>query len=313
MEHFVTLLDSLFIPQVIALNYSMERKINNYKLWILCIDNKSFDFFKKINLKNVNLLKFTELETPELRSVKKNRTSGEYCWTITPIAPSFVFKADESVERVTYIDADMWFLKNPEPIFSEFEKSGKSVLITDHGYAPEFDLSATSGQYCVQFIIFKKNESENVRQWWEDRCLEWCYCRYEDDKFGDQKYLDDWTSRFKEKVHVLQQKEWMLAPWNATRFPYGTGILHHFHGVRLINNEKCLMPSYPIPDITIKYLYRQYFLDIKKSIQLMIDNEMQPLPQTIPQYESLIINIKNMVSKFILNKNKNRIYKEMRL
>ncbi len=60
-------------------------------------------------------------------------------------------------------------------------------------------------------MTFKRNDGELVRSWWEERCLEWCYARFEDGKFGDQKYLDDWTSRFNKQVHVLKNKELMLA------------------------------------------------------------------------------------------------------
>ena len=28
-------------------------------------------------------------------------------------------------------------------------------------------------------------------KWWRDRCLEWCYARIEDGKFGDQFYIED--------------------------------------------------------------------------------------------------------------------------
>ncbi len=95
-------------------------------------------------LPNVRLLDLEKLETPALLQVKQDRTIVEYCWTLTPFAPRFVF------------DADLWFRKNPAPIFCEFDESGKQVLITDHAYAPEYDQSATSGQYCVQFITFNR-------------------------------------------------------------------------------------------------------------------------------------------------------------
>src|SRR4029079_1632008 len=97
-------------------------------------------------------------------AVKSNRTFVEYCWTLTPCTPKLVFDRDPSAQRVTYLDADMFFLKEPTPVFEEWEASGKSVLITDHAYHAEYDQSATSGQYCVQFLSFAKGASEPVRR-----------------------------------------------------------------------------------------------------------------------------------------------------
>jgi hypothetical protein len=178
MEHFVTLFDSLFLPQGLALHMSMERHIKDYTLWILCVDDEVYDSLTKLNLDNVRLLKLSELETPELLAVKPTRTKGEYCWTLTPFSLRFVFEADASLKRVTYLDADMWFRKNPAPIFREFDVSEKHVLITDHNYAPEYDASAKSGQYCVQFMTFNRDGGEVVRKWCEKRCIEWCFARF---------------------------------------------------------------------------------------------------------------------------------------
>ncbi len=84
MEHFVTLFDSLFLPQGLALHMSMERHAGNYTLWILCIDDAVNDVLTKIKLPNVQLLKLSLLETEELKQVKQGRSSGEYCWTTIP-------------------------------------------------------------------------------------------------------------------------------------------------------------------------------------------------------------------------------------
>ena len=283
MEHFVTLFDNLFLPQGLALHISMERNAGNYTLWILCIDDTVFDVLSKINLPNVRLLQLSQLETKELKNVKMERTSGEYCWTTTPFTPKFVFDSDNSVNRVTYVDADLWFMKNPKPIFQEFEESGKNILITDHGYSPEYDLTEKSGQYCVQFITFARGDGEIVRQWWEERCIEWCFARFENGKFGDQKYLDNWPEMFPKHVHILSKKEWTLAPWNANRFPYSGGIFWHFHELRL--TEKRSKPlvqfvtSYSIPPITRKQIYKPYLEDLSVAIQIMKDHGVHPIPQ----------------------------------
>lgn len=282
MEHYVTLFDSLFLPQGLALHMSMERHAGDYyTLWTLCVDDETHDILTKLNLPNVRLLQLSMLETDELKQVKADRSKGEYCWTVTPFAPRFVFETEPAVQRVTYLDADLWFRKNPIPIFREFDASGKHVLITDHAYAPECDHSATSGQYCVQFMTFTR-DGEGVRKWWERRCIEWCYARPEDGKFGDQKYLDDWPERFSSQVHVLSDKEMALAPWNATRFPYSGGIFWHFHKLRISKIGSSLLVqygTYPLPKATRFYVYLPYLQDLRDAIILLKDNGFNVNPQ----------------------------------
>lgn len=279
MEHFVTLFNSLFLPQGLALHLSMERHLRDYKLWILCVDDETNELLGRLDLPNISRLKLSDLETPELLEVKQGRTVAEYCWTLTPFAPKFVFEADSTVERVTYIDSDLWFRKNPKPIFDEFEASDKQVLITDHAYAPEYDQSETSGQFCVQYMTFSRNGGEFVRQWWEDRCIEWCFARVEDGKFGDQKYLDAWPELFGDVVHVLRDKELTLAPWNATRFPYGNAIFYHFHGLRIISKNKIEIQNYFLPNVLINHVYNSYFDDIREIISQLEFHGYKFVPQ----------------------------------
>jgi len=279
VEHFVTLFNSLFLPQGLALHMSMERHVREYVLWILCVDDQTYEVLDRLGRPHVRKLKLSDLETPELLEVKPGRTIGEYCWTLTPFAPRFVFEADSSVERVTYIDADLWFRKNPKQILDEFNSSGKQVLITDHAYAPEYDQSTTSGQYCVQFMTFNRNGGEHVRKWWEERCIQWCFARFEDGKFGDQKYLDDWPERYGDIVHVLRDKGLALAPWNAARFPYGSAIFYHFHGLRLIAKNKIEIGSYFLPETLRANVYKPYFADLRSALKHLESVGMLLQPQ----------------------------------
>ena len=200
MEHYVTLFDGLFLPQGIALHTSMERNIKSYTLWILCVDDEAYEALTKLQLPNVKLLKLSFLATKELLGLKYSRSKSEYCWTLTPFALRYVFEADASVFRVTYLDADIWFRKSPASILEEFDASGRDVLVTDHAYAPEYDQSSTSGQYCVQFLSFTRR-GESVRAYWEECCVDWCFARYEDGKFGDQKYLDEWPNKYPNQIY----------------------------------------------------------------------------------------------------------------
>lgn len=269
MEHYVTLFDATFLPQGLALHLSMQRHLENYTLWILCVDEDACKILTKLALPNVRLLDLAKLETKELIQVKATRTRAEYCWTLTPFAPRFVFEADPVVLRVTYLDADLWFRKKPAPLFAELEEASKQILITDHAYAPEYDQSAISGQYCVQFITFTRQGGEKIRAEWERQCMDWCYAHSENGKFGDQKYLDEWPEKFPKHVHVLSDKELALAPWNATRFPYGRSIFFHFHGLRLISKAKVFTGIYPLPRTLVENIYKPYLEDIKTVLGIL--------------------------------------------
>ena len=279
MEHYVTIIDSLFLPQGLALHASMERHLPSFTLWIVCVDDEAFSVLKRLNLSNVRLLQLSFLETPELLGVKTSRNKGEYCWTVTPFAPRFVFEADADVQRVTYLDADLWFRNNPKAIFDEFEASGKAILITEHAFAAEHDHSAISGRFCVQFIIFRRVESEKVRSKWEQQCIEWCFDKVEDGKFGDQKYLDDWPRDFNNQVHILQNKELCIGPWNVFRFPYGNSVFYHFSQLRLASAQKLSLGDYPIPRVVLVNVYKPYSKDLRSAVSALSDIEFHCLPQ----------------------------------
>jgi len=266
MEHYVTIFDSGFLPQGVALAESLAEHAGEHTLWVIAVDDQANRTLSQLALPNVRLLPLAEVETDPLLAVKGGRTRAEYCWTLTPFAARFVFERDPRIERVTYIDADLWLRKSPQPIFEEFERSRKTVLITEHAYAPQYESSTkTSGKYCVQFLTFTRN-GEPVRKWWEDRCIEWCFARYDNGRFGDQKYLDDWPERFPEHVHVLQHRGWALAPWNTSRFPTADAIFYHFQGLRLISQRWISIGGYPVSQEVVREIYRPYMRRLRQAV-----------------------------------------------
>lgn len=275
MEHYVTLFDSNYIYQGISLYKSLERNSRHFKLWVVCVDENTYTILSKLKLSNLTPLRLADFETSALLAVKSDRKLGEYCWTLTPFVFDFVFSIDLDIKRLTYVDADVWIRKSPSPIFQELESVGKLVLITDHGYAPEYDASATSGQYCVQFLTFYKDGTSHIRSQWQSQCLEWCYDRMELNKFGDQKYLDAWPENFPNEIHVLANREWTLAPWNASRFPYGNSILYHFHGLKISLNEAGealnfrVDGAYILPEVLKRNIYIPYIQELNESFRLL--------------------------------------------
>jgi hypothetical protein len=196
---------------------SLSAQCKNFHLYVFAFDDKCTEFLKKTNPERMTVIPLSEFEDEELLRIKPSRTRGEYCWTATPSAILYVIEKF-GADHCTYLDADLYFFSSPLPLINEL--GSRSILITSHRYSPQFDMSARSGKYCVQFVTFRSNKDGiEALQWWRKACLEWCFDRFENGKFGDQKYLDDWTERFP-NVHVLQNLGGGVAPWNMQQYRF---------------------------------------------------------------------------------------------
>ena len=279
-QHYITLFDQGFLPNGLALHRSLERHGGDYVLWVLCMDDRTKDVLDHLALPHLRTVSLRDVETPALVAAKADRSRAEYSWTMTPFTPDVVFDRDPSAMSATYVDADMWLVADPTPIHAELAASGAAVLITEHAYSPEFEQSLSYGIYCVQFMPFLRDGSADIRRWWQDRVVEWCYARAEDGKFGDQKYLDDWPERFGEAVHVLSQRQWTQAPWNATRFAATDAVTYHFHRLRTQGDASALVGLYRLPADHVDGLYRPYLADLRAAYTLLATAGFTPVPQT---------------------------------
>ncbi|NQV88634.1 MAG: glycosyl transferase [Parcubacteria group bacterium] len=212
------------------------------------MDTETYTILSKMGLPKIILIKLEDFEDKELLKAKGNRTLVEYYFTCTPSLPRYILK-NENVESVAYLDADLYFYSSPESIYKEFSNS--SVMIIPHRFPQEHkNLENTKGIYNVGMLIFKNNKyGLECLEWWRKSCLEWCHNYYEDGKFGDQLYLNDWPKRFKE-ICVLQNLGANVASWNVKQYSFhketnviygnekSTGkifhlIFYHFHGFKL--------------------------------------------------------------------------------
>ncbi|MDB4178062.1 glycosyl transferase [Gammaproteobacteria bacterium] len=259
MHNYCTLFDSKYLTRGLALHESLIKQSSNFHLFIFAFDNLCFEMLIKLKLDNVTVISLKEFEDDELLELKDSRNPAEYCWTCTPSTIKYCIDTYK-LDSCTYLDADIYFFGDPSILIKEMEE--KSILITEHRYTPKYDQASTSGIYCVQFMTFKNNaEGIEALNWWRSACNEWCFSRCEDGKFGDQKYLDDWTVRF-QGVHVLQHLGGGVAPWNVQQYDLLDKnfnlIFYHFHNFKLLNNSKLDMGSYELDHNDIMVLYKPY-------------------------------------------------------
>jgi hypothetical protein len=217
MYNFITLFDKNYLSRGLALYDSLVNHCNNFILYVLAMDDETEIFLNKENLDNRVIIPLSRIEFsyPELIGLKKIRSRVEYCWTLTPYSIQYAIKK-YNLDSCTYLDSDIYFFNNPKILLDEAEKN--SIIITEHRYTPICDQTKTNGKYCVQFMFFRNDkDGMEALEWWRQRCEEWCYAKCEDGKFGDQKYLDDWITRFR-GVYVPTHIGCGLAPWNIQQF-----------------------------------------------------------------------------------------------
>lgn len=271
MEHFCTLFDIGFLPQGVSLHASLQRYAQPFTLWVLCMDEAAAAALERLALPGVRCIRLRDIETPRILAVKPGRSRVEYCWTMTPFLPEAVMNIDPGVQRVTYVDADCWFTNDPRMILKELDASGKDFLITPHDYLPQYDQSKTSGIFCIQFVPVKRSKAGlEILTWWQERCLEWCFNRFENGLFGDQKYFDRLPKLFPTSVHVLKNTRLTLAPWNIDRYKNVPDLkqdscLYHFHNLRIFQKKTVSLSvgvHYNLPKNALKALYQHYLQDL---------------------------------------------------
>jgi len=218
MFHFCTYFDQHYLSRGLALYRSLRERCPDFQLWVLCMDSTAYRILKELRLPSVHPIGLEEFERDDepLRIAKTNRSRIEYYFTCTPCLPLYLLNKQPEIDLITYLDADLFFFASPAPLFEEMGKG--SIAIIAHRFPPNSSSAEVVGTYNVGFLSFRRDRNGLAcLQWWRQRCIEWCYDRKENGRFGDQKYLDDWPTAF-QGVVVLQHKGANLGSWNVRNY-----------------------------------------------------------------------------------------------
>lgn len=214
MQYFCTLFDSNYINKGIALYLSIERYTDDFILYVMAMDRECQSKLDSIGFKHIKVECIEDIETGELLKAKRNRSRAEYCWTCGSVVTEHFFRTLKLPE-ITYLDSDLQFFSNPQIVNEELKRANASI-----GLSPHFINNTTFGTYCVQYVYFKRDENGKAcLEWWKDKCLEWCYSKLENGKYGDQKYLDCFAEKF-DNVYTIQNRGVGIANWNMEQYKY---------------------------------------------------------------------------------------------
>mgnify|MGYP000237452991 CR=1 FL=1 len=247
-RYFCTLFDSGYLIKGLAMIRSLAKYCQGMKIYVLCMDVQTKHILENLNLPYVACITLDQVETDELMKAKADRGVAEYCWTLSSCFTSYVMQSCSEIDFLTYVDADLLFYSDVQPLFDEIGES--SIAIIEHRFPERLKDREVNGRFCVEWDSFRRDaQGLACLNRWREQCIEWCYYRLEDGKMGDQKYLDEWPSRYS-ACHILMHPGAGIAPWNYSQYHFGHNaegqitvdgaplIFYHFHQFQLLENGK---------------------------------------------------------------------------
>ncbi len=203
-----------------------------------------------------------------------------------PFFIDYLIKQNNFIERITYVDSDLFFWRSPEKIF--LNQPNGSILLSKGSLAIPFlendiiqKLQGLMGMYNSGFISFKNDKiGRSCIKWWKEKCLESCINTPQAGQFGDQKYLDCVPSLF-ENTEEITTPGVNIGHWNnlGHEFYLSDGkitidgnelICYHFSGFRIIDKD-AIIAIHETDRVDIPFFYHMY-REILKSVINMVNS-----------------------------------------
>ena len=282
---YCTYFDHNYLSRGLALYQSLQRHAPGARLWVLCLSEACYQALLDLDLPNLVPRRLADFEAadPEVAATRPDRSLIEYYFTCSPAWILFVLNNEADAEWVTYLDGDLFFFASPEPIYGELQDA--AVAIIPHRYAAKLAKLKKFGTYNVGWVGARNDPDGLVAiKWWREKCIEWCHDYVDGDRFADQGYLDQFSSRFS-RVKVIDNIGANLAPWNIEnyRIDFRGGevwidethplIFFHFQGLNktlgcfIVNNHRAYRA--PFPGAVRNGIYKPYIdelLEIERAI-----------------------------------------------
>ncbi|MFT3780855.1 MAG: putative nucleotide-diphospho-sugar transferase [Nibricoccus sp.] len=304
--HFCTYFDSKYICHGLALYRSLERMRVDFFLWVLCLDAKAYDVLNELKLPSMGLVRLEDFEAgdKELLQAKGNRSKIEYYWTCTPSWLLYVFRKQPDLTTLVYLDSDIMFFNPPQPIFEAL--GDDSILIVPHDFhAGKED---NTGRFNVGVMAFRRDSNSFAcLQWWRERCNEWCYHRNEDGKCGDQGYLDQFPTLFKQ-VAISDFPCINAGPWNIGKYELSANsegqptvagvplVCFHYHSLRFFGKRSAhLWVTRGVWTTALKNAVMRPYLEqlLLNEAELLLKFEGLGLPRIPFPWRTVFSNVKH--------------------
>jgi len=292
VRYFCTYFDQRFLYRGLALYESLRQHAGDFLLVVLCFDKRTHEILSRLALPSMELIRLNDFEAahPVLITVKAERTFVEYFLTCTPLLPAFILRERPEVEQIAYLDADLFFYDNIQPVYDEWGDG--SIYLVPHRFSPANKQRGeiNGGRFNVGLVGFRRDAAGmDVLDRWTRQCLEWCFLRVEPGRLGDQKYLDDWPEQFKGVVvsenHGVGAGGWNISSYRiyqqAGQIYLGDTplVMLHLNFIELLNSHAFM----GLNNYSLRPIYQSYAKALRVAIRLV--------KQAAPDYRAHYMHI----------------------
>jgi hypothetical protein len=155
---------------------SLRRFVPDAEIWVLCLSPEAERILVEMAEPGVHPVPLVSVEAGDaaLATAKADgRSIVEYYFTLTPSLVLYVCDHADGAEIVTYLDGDLWFVRDPEPIYTEMADA--AVLVIPHGFPKVMRYLEKFGRYNVGWVSFRNDaRGRACLEWWRERSNEWC-------------------------------------------------------------------------------------------------------------------------------------------
>lgn len=208
--YICTVADLLYLFKVVALYRTLASVSSDFELFVCCTDEDTYRVLKALKLSRCTPVSLEELGDDELFALKRQRRASEFCWTLKSYFMTYLLE-QRGLKQVLYCDGDMGFMGDPALLFSDW--GGSAIYLCSQR---DLDwVEQKFGRYQAGIVGVKNNDTGlRMLHWWKSKCREWCYSYVDNDRMGDQKYLDHVPGLFGD-VKISTHRGIDAAPWNT--------------------------------------------------------------------------------------------------
>jgi hypothetical protein len=191
-----TICSANYLAQAITLGDSLREHGPDWKFTIVLVDDPGS--IRDVPIPRwISILPAEDIGIPEFQAMALRYNIIELSTAIKPFCFVWFFSQDTASEQVHYVDPDMMFFNDPEPLFRGLKEA--DMLLTPHHFSeiphdnkfPRENLALNHGIYNLGYLGLRRTKStDEMLSWWSSRLHSHCIIDLKEGYFVDQLWMN---------------------------------------------------------------------------------------------------------------------------